>query len=287
MHFYPLHKAFTPLEVRRQRRQPRLRRGLLTGFTLLILSLFLFLGTSFAKNPPLFQGEVNADNINIRSDSTSSAQVICAVNRNERLDVILELYDWYKIRLPKNSPSYVKKDLTECFNFEQNSKTCLNAKILRDRVNVRLRPSESSPIIGKVSKDEVINVLMDTGNWLKIEPVANSSGWIHKKFVNKVSAQEKSVKPSPPAIETTIHSEVETGSKGITVEGVIKPYGKIINRIATHKLVTSDNKIYLLRGNKQGLDALNYHRVKIMGEIIEAQRERYLVIEVKILVALD
>lgn len=264
MHFYPLHKAFP----------------------LLLLSLFLFFDASFAKNPPLFQGEVNADNINIRSDSTLSALVICTVKKGERLEVTLELYDWYKIRLPKNSPSYVKKGLAECFNFAQNSKTCLNAKILKDRVNVRLKSSESSPIIGKVNKDEVVNVLEDRGNWLKIEPVANSSGWIHKKFINKVSAQEESVKPSPP-IETTTHSKGETSNKGITVEGIIKPYGKIINRIATHKLITSDNKVYLLRGNRQGLDALNYHRVRIEGRLVDAKKEKRPVIEIRILASVD
>lgn len=257
------------------------------AFSLLVLSLFLFFDASLAQNSPLFQGEVNADNINIRSDSTPSAQIICTVKKGGRLEVTLELYDWYKIKLPKNSPSYVKKGLAECFNFTQDSKTCLNAKILKDRVNIRLKPSESSPIIGKVNKDEVVNVLGESENWLRIEPVENSSGWIHKKFVNKVSAQEKSAKPSTPPIETTPRSKEETSNKGITVEGIIKPSGKIINRIATHKLLTSDNKVYLLRGNKRGLDALNYHRVRINGKIIEAPRERYPVIEVKILVALD
>ena len=287
MRFYPLHKVFTPLEVPAAGKAAASGALLLTGFTLSILSLFLFLGTSFAENSWIFQGEVNADNINIRSDSTSSANVICTVSKGERLDVILELYGWYKIRLPKKSPSYVKRELTECFNFAQDSQACLNAKILKMRVNVRLGPSESSPIIGKLNKDEVINILRDRGGWLKIEPVANSSGWIHKKFVHRVSAQEKSVKPSFIPIETTAQSKEETGNKGITVEGIIKPYGKIINRIATHKLVTSDNKVYLLRGNKQGLDALNYHRVRIEGRLIDAKKEKRPVIEIRILVAVD
>lgn len=287
MRLHLLHKVFAQLEVPAAGGAAASAVLLLTGFTLLTLSLFLFFDTSFAQNTYLFQGEVNSDNINVRSDSTSSALVICTVKKGERLDVLLELYDWYKIRLPKNSPSYVKKALAECFNFAQDSKACLNAKILKDRVNVRLKPSESSPVIGKITKDEVVNVLGERENWLKIEPVANSSGWIHKKFVNKFSAQEKSVKPSPIPAETTTRSKEETVNKGITVEGIIKPYGKIINRIATHKLVTSDNKVYLLRGNRQALDALNYHRVRIMGKIIEAPRERYPVIEVKILVSLD
>ncbi len=248
--------------------------------------LFLFFGLSFAQGATSFQGKVNANNINIRSDSTPNAQGICTVNKNDELEVILELYDWYKIRLPKNAPSYVKKDLTGCFNFAQDSKTCQNAKILKSRVNIRLKPGESSPILGKVNKDEVVNILEDKGGWYKIEPVVNSFGWIHKKFVNKISFQEKTVlKKSGEA--NLLKLKGDANNENITVEGIIKPHGKIIKRIATHKLITADKKIYLLRGNKESLDALNYHKVKIMGKIIDAPKEKYPVIEIRILVAVD
>ena len=222
--------------------------------TLLIFSLFTFCAASFAQNTPPFQGEVNADNINIRSDSTPGAQVICTVNRRERLDVLLELYDWYKIRLPKNAPSYIKKSLTQCFNFADGSKVCLNAKILKNRVNVRLKPGESSPILGKVEKDEIVNVLDDRGEWIRIEPVANSFGWIHKKFVNKAPLQEKPFKAaSEPSTETTSQAKEEKDNNNITLVGIVKPYGKIFKRVATHKLFTADNKVYLLKWNKQTL----------------------------------
>lgn len=251
---------------------------------LLFFALFLFVKIVSAQETSVSQGEVNSGNINIRSDSTSNAQGICTVSKGERLEIILELYDWYKIRLPKNSPSYIKNNLAECFNFAQDSKTCLNAKILKNRVNIRLKPSESSPILGKLDKDEVVNILEDKGGWYKIEPALNSFGWIHKKFVNKVYLKEKSIQKKPE--DTNLLKPKEgTSNKNITIEGIIKPYGKIIKRIATHKLITADKKIYLLRGNKESLDALNYHKVKIMGKIIDAPKEKYPVIEIRLLAA--
>lgn len=251
---------------------------------LLFFALFLFVKTVSAQETSVFQGEVNSGNINIRSDSTLNAQIICTVSKGERLEIILELYDWYKIRLPKNAPSYIKKSLAECINFAQDSKTCLSAKISKDRVNIRLKPSESSAILGKLNKDEVVNILEDKGGWYKIEPALNSFGWIHKKFVNKVYLKEKSIQKN---LEDTklLKPKEGTSNKNITIEGIIKPYGKIIKRIATHKLITADNKIYLLRGNKESLDALNYHKVKIMGKIIDAPKEKYPVIEIRILAA--
>lgn len=252
--------------------------------TLSFFALFLSAEIILAQGTSAFQGEVNSNNINIRSDSTSNAQGICTVSKGERIEVILELYDWYKIRLPKNAPSYIKKSLAECFNLAQDSKTCLSAKISKDRVNIRLKPSESSAILGKLNKDEVVNIIEDDKGWYKIEPTASSFGWIHKKFVNKVSSQEKSIQKNPEDANLLKPKE-GTRNKNIAIEGIIKPYGKIIKRIATHKLITADNKIYLLRGNKESLDALNYHKVKIMGKIIDAPKEKYPVIEIRILAA--
>ena|SRR3989338_7554616 len=243
---------------------------------LAIVIFFLFLDYSLAQNSPPFNGEVTSDNINIRADSTPNAQIICTVNKDERLDVILELYDWYKIRLPKKAPSFVKKDLTECLSYQPDSNACRNAKISKNRVNIRLKPHESSPILGKVNKNEVINIRGEVGGWYKIEPASESFGWIHKNFVKKAAM---------PVSEITVGPIKDT--KDITVEGMIKPYGKIFKRIATHKLITPDNKTYLLKGNKRGLDALNHHKVKIQGTIIDAPKEKYPVIEVRILAALN
>ncbi len=127
-----------------------------------------------------FPGEINADDINVRVDSTITAEIISKVSKNDKVTVVSEGYDWYKIKLPKNSPAFVKKDLL--VNIDART-----AKALKDKINVRLRPTESSPIVGRIDdKDETINIIENSGEWYKIAPVNNSFGWIHKKFINKV-----------------------------------------------------------------------------------------------------
>ena len=132
----------------------------------------------------LFQGEINANNINIRSDSTVSSKIICIANNGEPVEVVKELYEWYRVRLPKTAPSFIKKNLVSIID----EKT---AKVIKDNVNIRLRPSESSPILGKAAKNEVINILEEKGEWYKIEPLNNSFGWVNKKFVNKADTINK------------------------------------------------------------------------------------------------
>jgi uncharacterized protein YgiM (DUF1202 family) len=155
--------------------------------SLLFCALYLDFKICWAGEIFPFQGKVNSNNINIRSDSTTNSQIVHTINKGEQVDVILELYEWYKIRLPKKSPAYIKKALTACVNYSQEANSrCQNAKVLKKRVNIRLQPNESSPILGRVNKDQIINILDDCGSWYKIEPVENSFGWIHKRFVDKV-----------------------------------------------------------------------------------------------------
>lgn len=152
-----------------------------------------------------FQGEVNADNINVRSDATVSADIICTVNKNEPVGVVLELYEWYKIRLPKNAPCYIKKNLVDCIDtVPATENQCKNAKVSKNRVNIRLRPNESSAIIGIVDKDEAINIVRGEGDWYRIEPLQNSFGWINKRFVNKVPIPTIP-QPMPQPQEATIN----------------------------------------------------------------------------------
>lgn len=167
----------------------------------IILFTVIFTLSLASKNYPAqelfpFQGEVNTNNINIRVDSTSASEVICTLNKNSKVEVLIELYNWYKIRLPKNAPCYIKKNMTDCINYKINDrpnplpeattkKECQNAKIIKDRVNIRLKPNESSPILGIANKNETVNIITEKGEWYKIEPVQNSFGWAHKKFINK------------------------------------------------------------------------------------------------------
>lgn len=249
---------------------------------LIFISVFLSNGLCAQVSTP-FSGKVTAEKINIRTDSTVSSEKISSIGKGEGLEVVAEMYDWYKIRLPKNSPSFIKKNLVstiedkpaDSFDKLKDSSDTQNriAKVAADKVNIRLSPSESSPILGKAAKDEVITILEDKGAWYRIEPINNSFGWINKKFV------EKSVIEKKP--------ETVPADNNVTVEGVIRPYGMIFKRLATHKLVTAEEKVFLLKGNKKSLDALNYHKVRIIGKYVSQDTAKFLVIEIERVEGLD
>lgn len=262
---------------------------------LLLTILFSAANILSAQEPAPFTGEVNANNINIRSDSTVNAEIICKSAKGGRLEVVSERYGWYKIRLPKQAPSFIKKNLVAGIedkpanSFDKlkasGSELIKSAKVIKDSVNIRLQPSETSPILGKVDKNEVIAILEDKGGWYKIEPVNNSFGWISSKFISKVSLTAKP--ESPQAQPQTQQAIPAAGEKNTIIEGIIKPYGIVFKRPATHKLITGDNKIFLLKGNKKSLDQLNYHKVKVIGKPIGPDTQKYPIIEIEKIEELD
>ena len=218
----------------------------------------------------------------MRTDSTVGSTVVCTLNRGEPVSVAGELYEWYRIKLPKDAPSYVKKTLVAPLD----DKT---VKVLKDKVNIRLGPAETSPILGKAHKDETLHIVGSEGEWFKIRPTARCSGWIHKQFVlpfrTGMAPKEKAAGIEPPP---------EEPGKEVTLKGIIEPYGKVINRSATHKLIVRESvecpdstqndcylqKIFLLKGSRPNLNTLTYHKVKVTGMVTGKNEQKYPVIEI-------
>ena len=251
---------------------------------LAVIVLAAALGPAYAEEKTPFLGEVNADNINLRLDATISAEALASLNKGEQLEVMAEFYEWYKVRLPEKIPVYIKKTLATCINYTAGTtpegvpleRSCTSAKVLKERVNIRAKPSESGGIVGLADKNEVLNITGQAAGWYRIEPTQNSFGWIHKKFISKVIPPPK---PAGPPQEKTTEAADQEGM--IVLIGTVKPYGIVFMRPATHKLISVDDRIFLLKGNRSSLNALNHHKVKVTGKILTSARGEYPVVEVK------
>jgi SH3-like domain-containing protein len=229
------------------------------------ISLVLLPGQNCFPAP----GIANSDDVNIRADATINSAIIAKLKKDQPIEIVSEFFDWYKISLPKDAPSYVRKDLTDCISTVETP--CNQAKIAKERVNIRIGPAETYPIIGKANKSDPIIIVAEKGSWYKIIPLPNNYGWVNKKFIVKtIAAAEKK--------ENLSSDKAADGA--FRIIGIIKPYGKIIRRKATHKLISEDNTIFLLRGEKARLDALSQRKVKITGNKITCAGQKYPMIEI-------
>ena len=246
--------------------------------------MFIFCASLFAQGDLPFQGLINGEGVNIRSDATINSIIICNGAKDERVEVVLERYGWYKVRLPESCPCYIRTDMVECISLPGG--TCRSAKVVRERVNIRLKPKEDSAVVGNTGKNEIISIKAQIGNWYRIAPTVNSFGWINKKLITKAP-----VNLAPPAeIKETpsiLPPEEPKEEKPITIEGMVEPYGMVLGRVATHKLKTADGNTYLLKGNKKILDTVNYQRIRIEGMVLERKAKKIPLIEIRKMEVLD
>jgi len=281
---------------------------------LFALSVFL-VGSVYAQEAfESFHGQVSGDEVNVRADSTVSSRILCQLARGEAVDVISESYDWYRIRLPEQASAYIRKDMTVCIDMPGgvatgnstavqqaaapdqqgitparqgitmpaapvSQKPCRNAKVIKSDVNIRLEPDENSWIIGMVQESQVLNVLDESGKWYKITPPDNSFGWVYKKFITKAVVTPVTQKPQGPSTDEALQQAKQTGS--IIISGMIQPYGHVFGIKAHHKLVTDDNKVFLLRGEKGNLNVLIGRKARITGTLVGQKWTKFPVIEVR------
>lgn len=159
--------------------------------------------------------------------------------------------------------------------------------VKEDGINIRSDSTVSSEIIGSAKKGQEITVIRESYDWYKIRfpldvpsghPVKNSFAWIHKRFVER-----KPQVVEAPLVEAVQGPQAAVSADKDSITGIIKPYGKVFGRKATHKLITEDKQIFLLKGDKKELNALNSRRVRVSGCIIEdaPKKGKYPVIEVR------
>ncbi|MBU0710292.1 MAG: SH3 domain-containing protein [Candidatus Omnitrophica bacterium] len=227
--------------------------------TILFILLLSFSQAHSAQEFP-FQGRITEEGINVRTDSTVSAEIIYSLNKDNRVEVVGGAYDWYKIELTPEAPVYLREDLADCLNLEATGSDCLKVKVNKDIVNARLMPDENSALLGKLKRGEEVLVVKKTKGWYKIKPQGCCYGWIHQRFVAK--APEKEAEPMKVAIEKK--QEAAEPEQELIVEGILK--AKFITTVASFKLISKEGTLYLIKGDKGLLNKYVNRQVKIAGK---------------------
>lgn len=223
--------------------------GLLTGATMMVASTVSF-GTT---------GIVNTDNSRVRSKASSDSTILTLVSINDKVEVIEELGDWYKIKADDET-GYISKDLIDVEKTTQKEETNLttestvtenttieqqetttqesttqdenktdeaNKKSLTEdfvgklasEVTIKILPSINSTNIAKVEKDAQITVVEIINDWCHLE-TAMYSGWARLNIVESAISTETDNKQEEIAEEEQKEETVETKVGYVNVESV-------------------------------------------------------------------
>lgn len=236
-------------------------------------------------------GNVSGNNVNIRSGRGLNFEVISQLDKGRGVVVIGEEGQWYKIMLPKNTQCFVRQDFVA------------QGVVLSDNLRVRAGAGLNYSVLGTLNAKDQVQVVGREGDWLKIAPPANCSGWISKQYVQltkrkynvpsageatdeerqqpgeQKTAKENEEKPKSEEVQKPCP---ESAAVNLQFTGIVEDMGKIFNRPGTHKLVQEGKVTYYLRSDKVNLNRYTYRQVNIVGEVKETADEfRYPLIDVE------
>jgi N-acetylmuramoyl-L-alanine amidase len=162
-------------------------------FTVFVL-VFIFCTTfSFAQQGG--KGIVNATNLNIRENPSTSATVIGQIPDKNKIDIIEESNGWYKVAYNGKTgwvyASYVKiveEPKQEVQNTPDKTVTSQEGAskigiINASSLNMRESANTSSRVIEQIPEGGKVSIIIESGNWYKAQ-YNGKNGWLYASYVS-------------------------------------------------------------------------------------------------------
>ncbi|MCM3566465.1 N-acetylmuramoyl-L-alanine amidase [Neobacillus mesonae] len=148
---------------------------------------------------------IGTDSVNIRSGPDLSYPLTAIAKRGETYEIVQEQGDWIEIRYAVSKTGWVVKWLVVKENDQpQNTASSQNTQSTQispstdigvvdaDTLNIRMDPSNSSSVVGKLALGTMVTIYSRQNNWLEIG-FADLRGWADAEFINSSGSKPKAV----------------------------------------------------------------------------------------------
>lgn len=202
------------------------------------------------------RGTVKAEHSNVRSRPTLHSEVITQLHKGEGVDVLEhktvaereKSMEWLRISLPETAKCYV------------SAKHVADGTVDVDNLNVRCGPGSSYRDIGKLAKGTKVEILQNKGDWARIKPTADCSGWIAAELVDVEVAPAPIAGPEPSP---------SANSGEIVTPPVAAPVGPSVS------VVNTDPDVLVTYAVKDGyLDSVNETNAPAAFELRTPEADR-------------
>lgn len=130
------------------------------------------------------QGVISVSAANIRSDSSTQAEVLAKLERGERPALLWKEGEWYLLELAEGRLGWIHESVVS------KVPTTVRQPVIASRTltvstelgRVRQEPSLDSVILFRVNKGEVMNLIEEKGDWRRIALHDGRSGWAHESL---------------------------------------------------------------------------------------------------------
>lgn len=150
---------------------------------------------------------VKANVLNVRIGPGLSYDVMTQVNENQKLNVLAEDNEWYKVRLSDDQIGWVASWLVE--NEEITSENQRYGRVTGVEVNIRQFSSTDSQILGTVYENTELAILYEEADWYQVLYLGKVA-WIHKDFIQLIDAPTTQTTENSISTQKVTIGELET-----------------------------------------------------------------------------
>lgn len=159
---------------------------------------------------------VNIPVLNVRSGPGTGHSVSGLVKMGDRLPLLEQQGDWYKVRLAGGNTGWVAGWLVDIKESPAASSTSKQVLVKTGALNVRGGPGTGNAIVDVVHKGDRLNVLAISGDWYQVMLSSGKTGWVAGWLVDV----ETVTSPSSGSGQTEPNSGSNTGS--VSKQAVVK-----------------------------------------------------------------
>ncbi|MFC1668637.1 SH3 domain-containing protein [Chlamydiota bacterium] len=244
--------------------------------------MFLWIHKDFVE-----LGIVTAYSVNVRSGPGTQYSINCQAEKADKLDIVGEVDQWYKIKAPNNASGWIHSDLIN-FKMTNNEYTSRSKKLVQDALETKERErlfndaeqyekSEFYKPLDEIAFDQILFKYQQIINNYPLSTEANKAReqiqLVKNKYTHSLQfmqSEESSVNEPEKDQEESYEDIFKEEGEYIVVEGVLEDFGVVIKRPGTYKLVDGRKKICILHVQEVDLNRYIHKQVKIKGTFIDS-----------------
>jgi N-acetylmuramoyl-L-alanine amidase len=211
-------------------------------FLTIFLAIILFISiTTFSTLVLANQNTIRIDAsvVNIRTGPGLSYDIMTQIVGGEKINILSEENEWYKIRLSNDQIGWVASWLIGNTEFSAASNKL--GTITVEKANIRSEGNLEASIIGEATKDSEFTILFQQNNWTQVQ-YNGQVAWVSSELI-EITAKKKSIIPILTSTKKNEDNSIETVT--VRSEGTNIRNGPSINDTVLFKASKGENLTYL------------------------------------------